>query len=99
MRSRIQYLFHVSRSRAQLKRTRERLAEYDHLHAAPADASGQIVRNTAQNRLQIVFDSIPDPELRAALKANGFRWSPKNQAWQRQLTDNALRAARSVLGL
>ena len=52
-----------------------------------------------QNRLQILFDDKPDEETRAALKSNGFRWSPKNQAWQRQLTRNAEYAARRVLNL
>ncbi len=83
----------------ELNKYLEAIAKLIRTQAKTADASGQIVRNTAQNRLQIVFDSIPDPELRAALKANGFRWSPKNQAWQRQLTDNALRAANSALGI
>lgn len=33
---------------------------------------------------------------RERLKANGFRWSPKNGAWQRQLTDNARRALKAL---
>ena len=60
---------------------------------------GEIVRNAALNRLQILFDEIPDADTRTALKEHGFRWSPKNQAWQRQLTDNAVSAARAVLGI
>ena len=28
-----------------------------------------------------------------SLKSNGFRWAPSVGAWQRQLTDNAIRAA------
>ena len=38
-------------------------------------------------------------ETRAALKQNGFRWSPRYSAWQRQLTPNAEAAARRALGL
>lgn len=30
------------------------------------------------------------------LKSHGFRWSPKASAWQRQLTDNAVRVAQSM---
>lgn len=33
------------------------------------------------------------------LKSSGFRWSPKNKAWQRQLTSNALGAAKRLLDL
>ena len=29
---------------------------------------------------------------------NGFRWSPRYGAWQRQLTQNAENAARRILG-
>ena len=60
---------------------------------------GEIVRNAEENRLQILFDEIPDADTRDALKSNGFRWSPRNRAWQRQLTQNAEYAARRVLGL
>lgn len=41
-------------------------------------------------------DSKPDQETRALLKANGFRWSPRNEAWQRQLTNAARHAARYI---
>jgi len=51
------------------------------------------------DRLQILFDEKPDEETRAALKSNGFRWSPRYSAWQRQLTPNAEQAARRALGL
>ena len=52
------------------------------------------MRNAEENRLQILFDEIPDADTRDALKSNGFRWSPRNKAWQRQLTQNAEYAAR-----
>ena len=52
-----------------------------------------------RSRLNIFFGSKPKEETRAALKSNGFRWSPKNQAWQRQLTRNAEDAARRALNL
>jgi hypothetical protein len=51
------------------------------------------------DRLQILFEDIPDADTRTALKSNGFRWSPRYKAWQRQLTDNAERAARLALNL
>lgn len=54
--------------------------------------SGEVVFNTEINRVQLIFDSKPDEETRKVLKSNGYRWSPKNTAWQRQMT----RAAISV---
>lgn len=52
--------------------------------------------NESINRLQIIFDGKPDEETRNTLKANGFRWSPREGAWQRQLTDNARAALRRI---
>lgn len=49
----------------------------------------KVVENTEIIRLQIIFDGKPEPEVRNILKKNGFRWSPKNSCWQRQLTNNA----------
>ena len=57
---------------------------------------GTVEANQEANRLQILFASKPDEKIRAVLKSNGFRWSPKAGAWQRQLNDNAIRAADYV---
>lgn len=98
--------YELASLRGKIERTEQRLAELDKREQQAAEPQtgtafdgGQIVRNIDLNRLQILFDTIPDADTRAALKQNGFRWSPKNQAWQRQLTDNAERAARQVLRL
>ena len=37
-----------------------------------------------------------DADIRTELKGEGFRWAPSQGAWQRQLTDNAMRAARRL---
>lgn len=98
--------YELASIRGKIERTEQRLAELERREqqaeepqTGTAFDGGQIVRNIDLNRLQILFDAIPDADTRAALKQNGFRWSPKNQAWQRQLTDNAERAARQVLCL
>ena len=54
---------------------------------------GEVVANSEENRLQIRFDEKPDEQKRSALKGNGFKWSPSQGAWQRQLNDNAIYAA------
>lgn len=91
--------------RGKIKRVQARLDELDKLDAARVTqtdaivfAGGEIVKNAELNRLQIIFHEIPDADTRANLKSNGFRWSPSNQAWQRQLTQNAENAARRILG-
>lgn len=48
-------------------------------------------------RLQLFFDSKPDDDVRIILKSNGFKWSPKNGCWQRQLTENAKYALKRVI--
>ena len=57
---------------------------------------GKVEANTEANRLQIFFEDKPEEATREALKNNGFRWSPKAGAWQRQLTSNAYYAADYV---
>lgn len=57
----------------------------------------KVVENTEIMRLQLMFKEKPDADTRLILKRNGFRWSPKNGSWQRQLTQNAKYALKSVI--
>lgn len=98
--------YELTSLRGKIKRVEARLAELDQRQAQqeqPAESTkfdgGEIVRNLEADRLQILFDEKPDEETRAALKSNGFRWSPRYNAWQRQLTRNAEIAARRALGV
>ena len=98
--------YELTSLRGKIKRVEERIAELDkraQQAEQPADNTafpgGEIVRNLEADRLQIIFDEKPDEDTRAALKENGFRWSPRYGAWQRQLTQNAESAARRALGL
>ena len=47
-------------------------------------------------RVQLFFDGKPDEETRNRLKDNGFRWSPRFSAWQRQNTPNGMRVAKML---
>jgi len=55
-----------------------------------------ISENTAENRLQLIFPGKPPEATRSILKREGFRWSPYNGAWQRQLNNAARYAADRV---
>lgn len=57
----------------------------------------KVVENAEIMRLQLMFNDKPDDKIRAILKSNGFRWSPKNSAWQRQLTANARYSTKTVI--
>lgn len=58
---------------------------------------GRIVKNFADNRLQIFHDEKPAADVISRLKSNGFKWSRFNGCWQRQLTDNSYYGAARVL--
>lgn len=60
---------------------------------------GRVVKNYSENRLQILFDSIPPKEMRTKLKSAAWKWSPRNSAWQRQLTSNAIDSAKAITSI
>ena len=86
-------LFDTSNTNAEIKRLKDRLEKLQTIKEAGTTEKEYegftVIENTELMRLQILFDSIPSEDTRSLLKSNGFKWSPKNQAWQRQLTDNA----------
>ena len=57
-------------------------------------AGGEMLINEELNRVQIKLDA--KPENTEIYKRNGFKWSPCQKVWQRQLTANGIRAAREV---
>lgn len=99
--------FQLSNNNAQIKATQQRLQQMERQKERANSgggnggfnfSGGKVVNNAGNNRLQIVFDEKPSAEIRAQLKANGFRWSPREGAWQRQSTPNAEAAAKRILG-
>lgn len=93
--------YELTSLRGKIKRLEARLAELDKLQATPTasrEVNGvQIVEDTTDNRLRLIFPDKPDEATRALLKSYGFRWSPRAGAWQRQLTNNARYAAKEIL--
>jgi hypothetical protein len=57
---------------------------------------GYAEANKELDRLQLFFDEKPSEQQRAVLKAGGFKWSPSQDAWHRQLTDNAIYSAGRI---
>lgn len=92
--------FALSNNNAEIRRTKERietLKRHEQRDYAGWEFSGgRVEANKEVNRLQIFFDNKPDEATRAEMKANGFRWAPSAGAWQRQLNDNAYRAADHI---
>lgn len=50
---------------------------------------GVLRKDYSDERFRFIFDGKPAQEVIAMLKRHGFKWSPKNMAWQRQITPNA----------
>lgn len=93
--------YEISNNGQNLRKTKERLEE---LKAAKEQENKEekndlftVIENADIMRLQLMFNEKPEEEVREILKKNGFRWSPKNQAWQRQLTSNAKRSLHIVI--
>ena len=91
----------LSNSLANVKRVEQRLKSLQAAQeAAPAEVEHDGItyrEDPEQMRVQLIFDGKPAEDVRAILKKWAFRWSPRNQAWQRQLTDNGKRAARRAM--
>ena len=58
---------------------------------------GRVVVCNSDERMRFYFDEIPSAEVRNLMKRNAFKWSPKNGAWQRQLTANCKFATKRIL--
>ena len=87
----------LSNNNAEIRRVKGRIAELtkkqETAYAGWEFDGGTVEANREDNRLQIYFEEKPDEKTRETLKENGFRWSPKAGAWQRQLNDNAIYVA------
>lgn len=90
--------FYLSNNNANIHRVEQRIADLKNRSefAGWEFPGGRAEINEGENRLQLFFDEKPDDEQRQALKHGGFRWSPSQGAWQRQLTRNAIYAADRI---
>lgn len=57
----------------------------------------KLIRNATDMRIRFIFEGKPSADVRDVLKGEGFRWSPKEKAWQRQLTRHGEWAAERVV--
>ncbi len=97
--------YQLSNNLAEIKRLQGRIADVERkaqaIESEPAreqEINGvRIVEDPVDNRLRLLFDGKPAQDVITALKSRGFRWSPRNSAWQRQLTGNARLAAAAIV--
>ncbi|MEY9536915.1 hypothetical protein [Sinorhizobium fredii] len=97
--------FGTTNNRAELRRLQRRLAALAKMkergtQSQEVDTSAgavEIKENADMARIQLIFPDKPDEPTRRMLKANGFRWSPSQGAWQRHLNEAGRYAAQRVL--
>jgi hypothetical protein len=91
----------LSNNSAEIRRIKKQVQALERLDEMTAlekitFPGGELVENPEINRVQFLFEGKPSDEVRATLKASGFRWAPSEQAWQRQRTAQAIWAARRI---
>lgn len=93
--------YELTSSKATIKRVQTRIAKIEAAKAAAPvedERDGYTYKEDQESmRVQLIFPGKPDDETRDVLKHNGFHWSPRNGAWQRQLNDAGKYAAHRVM--
>lgn len=82
----------LSNNNAEIRRVKERIKKLEEVKAQPVDTKEydgfSVVEDPEAMRIKLLFEDKPSAEIRDILKKNGFRWSPRANAWQTQLTNN-----------
>jgi hypothetical protein len=93
--------FTLTNHNAKIRAAKERLEQLSKLKEKTSKETVvngiRVVENIEEVRIQLFFDGKPETEMRNKLKANGFRWAPSVGAWQRQLNNSGIYAARRIL--
>jgi hypothetical protein len=93
--------YKLTNNGANIRRIEQRIAALQRQEVRPAvdkTVKGiRIFENTEANRLQVIFSDKPAEPVRKTLKANGFRWSPTENAWQRHLSRQSLYTAEQII--
>ena len=83
-----------------IKSVKERIAKLQAVDDMPAEIiifdGGEIESDPITNRVIIRYDDRQPDSVTAQLKANGFKWAPSVQGWQRLRTPGALRLAQKL---
>ena len=91
-------LANLSQNISSVKKRIVHLGRLDSIEETEETINGVVLKvNKEDNRVQLFFDGKPEEEVRTKLKRNGFRWSPYNSCWQRQLSAWAIKLSRDLL--
>jgi hypothetical protein len=85
--------FELSNNNAKIKDTEAKIARHTQLASQEDEEKeypwGTFRADYSDERYRFIFDKIPDEDVRKLLKDHGFKWSRRNNAWQRQITVNS----------
>lgn len=73
----------IRRIKARIEELTSKAAQFDQDYREHDIGIYRVVEAFSENRVRVLFDGKPSEQVRAVLKASGFRWSPYNNAWQR----------------
>lgn len=86
---------------ARIRETKRRIVRLEKLEETEFKEikfiGGKAVHNKDINRIQLLFDNIPDEDTRKTLKSKGFHWSRRQQAWQREFNENTIKATNILI--
>ena len=85
--------FELSNNNAKIKDTEAKIARHTQLASQEDEEKeypwGTFRADYSDERYRFIFGQIPDEDVRKILKDHGFKWSRRNNAWQRQITVNS----------
>ncbi|RVK43343.1 hypothetical protein CN160_30110 [Sinorhizobium meliloti] len=73
------------------------MTRYQSIAGGSSPARRSLLQTHPRPRSRLIFPGKPDDPTRHVLKANGFRWSPPQGAWQGHLNESGRYAAQRVL--
>lgn len=80
------------------KKRIERLEKLETLEFLDANfEGGKAIHNKNNNRIQLLFDDIPNEDIRKELKSNGFHWSKYEKAWQREFNQRTIYVTNKLI--
>jgi hypothetical protein len=96
--------FGLANNNANMKRVEQRIKELSAKEVARQTnpetdykfEGGEVVFNYEADRIQVKHDQKPEPDKIQELKKHGYKWSPFNKVWQRQLTANSIYVTKNL---
>lgn len=92
---------HISSLTTNIRNTRKRIDKLNanrNIGESEEEINGTRIKvDQVENRVKIFFKDIPEPDIRTELKRSGFRWSPRNKAWQAFINPHAVSRAKEIV--